>query len=263
MVVMQTFEQSLTELFTELQQLPDSRAPRMKVAVISMPRCGSKFFCDSMSSTGQFGRAREWANTFYLQAYANLIGVDRVKMGRYLQFVMKKTTSANGLFTLNFHVGQYIWWKKRGVDLLSLRFDRIYFVHRRDKIAQALSLVKAKYTNQWSSNIAPSRIVDAGEIGNSVILRALLELSREEEYFMENLAAQVCRSYYYEDFLQGDKCFREVLADCGVTLEDDFVFACDREIQRNDSDVARIAELKSYLGCDGDDSWRPASQQAG
>jgi len=177
--------------------------------------------------------------------------------------VMKKTSSANGLFTMNFHVEQYIWWKQRGVDLLKLRFDRIYFIRRKDRIAQALSLVKAKYTNQWSSNVTPSRIVDVEQIKNSVILHALHALSLEEEYFKDNLALQVRRNYYYEDFLQGDECFREVLADCGVTLEDDFVFTCDREIQRNDRDVARIAELKSYLGCDGDDGWRPASQQAG
>lgn len=68
----------------------------------------------------------------------------------YLDFVLKKTTSLNGIFAVNFHVDQYQnLLRNHRIDLFKLNFDRVYYLSRRDKLGQALSLTKAIITDQW------------------------------------------------------------------------------------------------------------------
>ncbi len=245
---MKTTEALLSDRLSELRAAADGPPADIKIAVISTPRCGSKLFCESLASTGRFGQPREWMNPRYLKAYAQVFGVKDVTARDYLRFVMSKTTTANGVFTLNFHVEQYMSWRKKGIDLLDLKFDKLFYVFRKDKLAQALSLAKARLTDQWTAGIEPRRNVAAPEIKTSAILRALHDLSVQEEFYDAHLARHVDCTYCYEDYAASDACFHDVLERAGIEHRDVASFSSGRIQQRGDDDAARLRDLVAYLG---------------
>lgn len=239
----------LLELFTVLLQEPDGPRPDRKIAIISTPRCGSKLFCDFLRNSGRFGNPKEWMNMRYLSAYARLTGQQYIDVARYLEVVMAKTTTANGVFALNFHVEHYMFWEKQGIDLFAVGFDRVFRVYRRDRLAQALSLAKAWLTDQWSSKRAPRRDVVVADIQTAQILQALHMLGTYDDFYDANLAGRVDKEYAYEDFTDDAGLFRDVLDACGIDHEDITALSSDRSIQRGQADMERLAALKAYLGC--------------
>jgi LPS sulfotransferase NodH len=250
-----TFDERLHALFEQLRNVAEhSQPPRRKVAIISTPRCGSKFFCESLASTRRFGHPAEWMNPSYLNAYARVLNPTNLSLSEYFNFIIGRTTSPNGVFSLNFHVDQFMYWQKRGIDLLSLRFDRIYHLHRRNKFAQALSFAKANHTGQWRFTDKLTRHVPAGEITNSMIIGALHQLSLWDEFYESHLARFVHRSYCYEEYLGDRKYFYDVLDDCEVERQDIVDFSCAVSIQRVDSDRTIVSRLENYLGCEISDA---------
>jgi len=246
--ILKNTDERLYELFAELRQAPDCPTPNKKIAIISTPRCGSKFFCESLASTGRFGRPKEWMNIRYVKAYARLFELKDMDLNQYLQFVMAKTTTSNRVFTLNFHVEQYTEWQKNNLDLLRLGFDKLYYVYRKDKLAQALSFAKARLTDQWSSKSGPLRETPIGEINNSDILKALYHLSLQDEYYRTHLAKHVQREYCYEDFTTSNSCFHDVLADNAIEHQDIQIFTSGMAVQRGASDTQKMHDLVSYIG---------------
>jgi len=245
-----TTRERLYDLFVELGQLPNSPIPTRKIAIISTPRCGSKFFCYSLASTGRFGRPLEWMNVDYVNAYARVFGLENVDLTNYFQFVLMKTTSGNGVFALNFHVQHYLNWRRKKIDLLSLGYDKIYYLYRKNKFEQAISLAKARLSDQWSSRAKPVRNVSVETINNSDILAALYDISRQDEYYKVNLAKHVQREYCYEDFTASDSLFRDVLTDNGIEHQDIQKFTSGISVQRAESDAQKIRDLMSYLRID-------------
>jgi LPS sulfotransferase NodH len=245
---MKSTDERLDGLFAELAQAPDGPIPRTKVAIISTPRCGSKYFCESLASSGRFGRPLEWVNVLYISAYARLLGLKDVPLNQYFQFILAKTTSPNGVFAINFHVEQYLYWRDKNVDLLRFGFDKLYYVFRKDKLAQALSFAKATRSGQWRSTDRAIRDTSAAEMRNSEIFSALYNLSLHEEYYKAHLVKHVRREFRYEDYTASDRCFHDVLADNGIEHQDIKNFRSDVTIQRASSDAQRICDLVSYMG---------------
>ncbi len=245
-----TTRERLYDLFVELQQLPNSPMPTRKIAIISTPRCGSKFFCYSLASTGRFGRPLEWMNIEYVNAYARVLGRENVDLNKYFQFLLMKTTSENGIFALNFHVQHYLNWRRNKIDLLSLGYDKIYYLYRKDKLGQAISYAKARLSQQWTSGAKPVRNVSVEKINNSDILAALYDISRQDEYYKVNIAKHVQREYCYEDFTASNSLFRNVLTDNGIEHRDIQKFTSGISVQRGESDAQKIRDLMSYLRMD-------------
>ena len=245
-----TFDERLYALFEQLRNAAGrSQPPRKKVAIISTPRCGSKFFCESLASTGRFGYPAEWMNPSYVNAYARVLKPTNLNLSEYVNFIIGRTTSPDGVFSLNFHVDQFMYWQKRGVDLLSMYFDRIYHLQRRNKFAQALSYAKANMTGQWRVTDKPTRHVPTDEITNSIVIGALHQLSLWDEFYESHLARFVHRSYCYEDYLSDPSYFYDVLDDCGIERQGIVDFNCAVRIQRVDSDRTVLSRLENYLGC--------------
>jgi len=187
-------------------------------------------------------------NIRYVKAYTRLFALKDVDLNQYLQFVMTKTTTPNRVFTLNFHVEQYMEWQKNDLDLLRLGFDKLYYVYRKDKLAQALSFAKARLTDQWSAKSQPRMESPSGEINHSDIFKALYHLSLQDEYYKVHLAKHVQREYCYEDFTTSNSCFHDVLADNGIEYQDIHRFTSGMTIQRGARDIQRMHDLVSYLG---------------
>ena len=240
----------MRDLFEDLGKRSSRVArPSKKVAIISTPRSGSTFFCESLSGTGRFGEPREWLNPRQVGAFARYSGQKVIKLQEYLKFVMERTTTANGVFSINFHVDHFIYWKKRKYDPFSLGFDRVFYIYRRDKLAQSYSFAKARVTDQWFSLVEPVRKVDPIEISNSKILNALALQCNWEDVYARHIRHHVHESYCYEEVMANpDDHFRSVLAACGIEHLDIEKFHSGLDVQRQDGDIARLKDLKKYLG---------------
>lgn len=248
--ITKTIDERLYGLFEELRDKPARKGPpTKKVALISTPRCGSKFFCETLAGTGKFGYPAEWVNPSYINAYVRVFRPANLNLAEYFDFIVSRTTSENGLFALNFHVNQYVEWQKQGIDLLTIGFDRIYGLRRKDKLAQALSYAKAEASGQWRASDKPQVGTAAARITMPMIIEALHRLSRMDEFYETHLEKFVHQHFFYEDFSTDASCFHEVLRDCGVDHREAAGFACDMQIQRGESDRELLDRLRAYLGC--------------
>lgn len=218
-----TTDERLLDLFSELDGREDFPVAeiRQKAAFLSTPRCGSSMFCDVLRNTGLAGNPREWINMRYIGAYSRYFGVTRVDLTGYLEFIFRKTTTRNGVFTINFHIGQYRELLGRNFDIYGIGIDRSYLLYRDAKLEQAYSLARATLTDQWSADTRPS--MEAPErIGHGEILQALAQIVTAEEYCRASLAERIDRAFRYEDFsdLEHTGAFAQVLADLGVEAPD-------------------------------------------
>lgn len=229
---------------------PYRNSPCKKIAIISTPRCGSTFICESLSKSGKFGDPSEWLNPRRMAVYARYFGFSQLHLQNYLEFVMARTVTENGIFTLNFHIDQYMYWKDQNFDPLSLGFDHIIYLYRRDKVAQAYSYAKALVTDQWRSTMEPIQTVEASKISNLQILNALNMQCIWDEIYANHLAQYVRTTFCYEEVVNKPaEYFHDILMACGIDHDDICIFNSGLEVQRREEDQARIEEFHRYLGC--------------
>lgn len=242
-----TLDDSMKVRMQALRASAQDRAPTRKIAVFSTPRSGSSFFCDTLASTGQFGNPLEWLNARWLETFRKSFGLERVEIPRYLDWISRRSTSDNGVFSINIQVHQYAKIKDNGFDALAFGFDTLIYVHRADKLAQSLSYAKALVTDQWSSDLRPRiKDFDVGQITDFTILEQLAKISRWDHYYFRRLKPHMHREYLYEDFAATPESFATVREELGVQppspgLESGF------RVQRDSRDLARLEKLRAYI----------------
>ncbi|WP_374331530.1 Stf0 family sulfotransferase [Aestuariivirga sp.] len=214
---------------------------------MSTPRCGSSLFCSSLQSTNLFGHPSEWFNVRHIEDYGQVWGLPNVHIGRYLNHIIERTTTPNGVFSVNFHVGQYDFWKRQNFDLMSLKFDKIIYVYRRDKIAQAHSYARALKTDQWQTLFAAREEVGPEGISTALVLDLLSKIVEEEQRFTQQFAPVITARYAYEDYAVNPEIYRDALKACGIDCPPGTTFSTDLGILRNAADEARVAEIKAYV----------------
>lgn len=245
-----TTDERLLERFSVLAEGADFPVAKIsrKIALISTPRCGSSLFCDILRATGQAGDPREWINSRYLHAYGRCLKKKEINLNEYLEFIFRKTTSENGTWSVNFHVDQYQYMLKNGFDAFALGFDHVFYLQRRDKVAQAYSLAKAAATDQWSSHTV-SKQEKPVKFGRNRVLRSLLQLSEMETFYEKNLQDRVQETFVYEDF-QGEggrAVFGALFETLGIEA-DAAGLAPERERQSGRGDAEMVRQVKAYLG---------------
>lgn len=245
----QTTQEFLLDIFRDLRKRPDFPLEGIakKVAFISTPRSGSTMFCDVLYRTGKCGHPMEWINTRYISAYAQLFQTQDIDITRYLEFVMRKTTSENGVFALNFHVEQHQEMLKHKVNIFDLGFDHCYYVYREQKLDQAYSLARASLTDQWTADTSGSRKIE-GKIGRARILKALVHVAASEEFYEQQLRSRVTGEFAYEDFRDLGKttAYASIFKDLGLNPESVAV-STDMKRQQRGQASEELAALKAYL----------------
>lgn len=237
------------EQFRDLDRRPDRRSgPLKKIAILSTPRSGSTFFCDSLAGTGLFGQPEEWINPRRIEAWRRLRGVETIHLGDYLRHVLNKTTSGNGVFSIKIHIDQYQSWKDgRKYDPLDLGFDTVLYVYRRDRVAQAHSYAKALRTDQWRSYFGSKPGSSDEPVAKSATARALSMIIAWEELYEINLSRRVNRTYCYEDIVGDDGFVRRVLDDCGIAHAGALDGKPTTVVQRGKADLQEIEDFKRYM----------------
>jgi LPS sulfotransferase NodH len=245
-----TMEEYIAGIFHDLESRPNLPVEKIsrKIAIVSTPRCGSSMFCNLLNNTNRCGYPPEWFSPRFLSAYQSLFDIQKLDFDDYSSFIFKKTTSENGVFSVNFHVGQYTsMLKDMRVDPMKLGFNPVYFLRRRDKLA--LSLVKAQITDQWNSDTRAVKELPSN-IPRSMVLSRLLFISRQEDFYESSLQKYVAHEYAYEDFkdLDTTDIFRQALMERGIP-DPPGKWKTTLQIQAGDKNSAELNAIRNYLGC--------------
>lgn len=130
------------------------------IFICTLPRTGSSLLSADMRSTEALGTPREYFNS---NRYKNLIAkweLPENDLDAYIAALRKRTGSANGVVAIKLMVHHLAWLRKvgmieGGLTELSNRFGGnvvVVKLFRRDKLRQAISLVKARQTGKWGVN---------------------------------------------------------------------------------------------------------------
>lgn len=121
-------------------------------AICGEPRSGSSFLGYVLTSTGVLGRPREYFNAPALRKSANFADYPEDPEGQ-LEAVVKYGATANEVYAVkvfgeHFDRMKAVRWTER---LPSLSF---VYLERRDRLGQAISLVRAMQTQRWTASEA-------------------------------------------------------------------------------------------------------------
>jgi LPS sulfotransferase NodH len=190
------------ELFQRLADAPDTELDRAEksLVVLSTPRSGSTLFCDVLSRTGLIGLCEEWFNYEYFAAYQKVMGLEAFTFRNYFRFVINKTIGDTGVFAIKMHIPQ-VRAMKRDFDFVysDMHFDHSVYLYRKDKIAQAVSLVKAVAKNQFRFD---EESTEGQEFDMYDIANYMSNIISQDKTFNMEMADKTDARYAYEDFCQ-------------------------------------------------------------
>jgi trehalose 2-sulfotransferase len=136
--------------------LPYEGRPHTRYLLCSTARSGSTLVSDLLAGTGLAGDPQEYLNRRIMAAWMRRQGIQDglMNLDDYLAFLDAHRTTPNGIFGIKVHFEhlQDIWGKDvRAMIEFIKGFDRVVLLSRQDKLAQAVSLHKARVTQIWTS----------------------------------------------------------------------------------------------------------------
>ena len=240
---------------------PPAGAPQTFV-VASVPRSGSTLLCRVLWDTGGVGAPKEYLNPMQLRDWEVRFGSPLSRFGHGLLFgraaglargrgwsrerfvkhverVRERRSDASGRFGLKLHYHHYeSWFPARGWDIEALLAPRHWVrILRRDRVAQAVSWVRALQSGRW---VARQRATLPSMYRERQIERLLDEIDRQEAgwdaFFAERSAAPLI--LWYEDLASDmSATVRAVLAYLGVARAESVAVA--------EPDLKRLADETS------------------
>ena len=180
-----------------------AQAVSKRVLILSTARTGSTLFCDVLANTGLCGRPEEWFKEQFFNAYKDFTGSENLSFSAYVGLLMSKTSSENGVFCVNAHIGTLMDWQKRGVNIMDFGFDHVFYLSRKNKVEQAVSYAKAVLDDQWVEKSAARKTEQVA--GYAEIAQALAILLQMQDIYEQKLSHLVDDEYFYEDFCSIEK----------------------------------------------------------
>jgi trehalose 2-sulfotransferase len=203
------------DLRTWLAAYPLAAPPKRSIMLATVERCGSEFLCQLMGATGQLGRPSEYLNTEWMRRF---IADYPDEVRAQLAIAHRVGTTTNGCFAMKLHP---IWLDR----LLSgarveAAFPNPVFVRlfRRDLLAQAISLYRARGAGKYHAHIPARRTID---YDGAAIQRALIEqvhnTARWQVYFARN-GLQPLAIAYEELVTNPDAAVRAIAHHAGIDV---------------------------------------------
>ncbi|MBV9604887.1 MAG: hypothetical protein JO027_07265 [Solirubrobacterales bacterium] len=220
-------------------------------------RCGSTLLCDALSSTDLAGYPEEYFPERYADGRAYVATVaalkdpdtwqadwNRTPVQECFDRVLSSGTSPNGVFAAKLkwcnipYLGEVLGARPSAggpalSESLSRRFPhlRYVWVTRRDKVRQAVSLVKARQSAQWKALSAPALRTGTLDYNFHVVDRALRRIVEEEcaweQYFTS--AGITPLTVVYEDLVRNyEATVRGLLTDLQIALPAEYGFPAPR-----------------------------------
>lgn len=198
-------------LVSEQGDCTDGTPTRLRYAIFSLPRTGSDLLSVYLRQRGA-GMPFEYFNPHYVFKFADRLG-GRNPAGRivvpelFARLEAKRTKQ--GMFGVKVQPDQLMLIaseKKNAARTILRRFDRIILLRRRDRLMQAVSLARARLTNQWHvrGDDEMVRVSRESPILFPLIAESLRKIMEDELFMAELVSAfdpQHVRSLWYEDLL--------------------------------------------------------------
>lgn len=245
-----SYSEDYSLLFRErvhyLHTLPKNCPYTKRIIIFSTPRSGSTFFADLIASSDLVGVPDEWLNPLFIKA---VISENYAKnLLEAIDWVACRTSSSNGIFSINIQMQHYIHWKKQGFDLIKWGFDDAVYLERKDKISQAYSLAKARFTKKWDQRSEPENQSDAPlNIPIYMILGALSDIYFWSEYYKKTLKQHIKRTIFYEDYLSDLQLILDLIYEFSGVRLDSLPQESNLKKQQTISDYKAIELLKTKI----------------
>jgi len=180
------------------------------IFICSLPRTGSTLLSADMRSTHSLGEPREYFHPNKYGKFVDQWDLPTNDLDAYIAALKKRTVSDNGVIAIKLFMGHLKWLRKQGMldgnqgnlTELSDRFGGAIVVklQRRDKLRQAISLVKARQSGQWGSK-GKSKV--APEFSDDQLSKAIVEIVRFESLWereFQTAGITPSLTITYEDF---------------------------------------------------------------
>lgn len=171
-----------------------------KVCTLFMSRVGSTFLSEKLNRTGVLGTSEEMMNAYYVNKVRKENSLTSLE--DYLRHCVKTTTTLNGVFSFKCQLDAIIPLIQAGELPDKSRQWSWISIHRRDLIAQAVSLTKAKASGSWHTTTNTQEEVSPSKVTLKDIHRNYEIILRKEganELFFQKNRLKPLR-LYYEDF---------------------------------------------------------------
>ena len=181
------------DLATWLADYPPPAPPTRAIMLATEERTGSEFLCQMLGATGQLGRPSEYLNTHWMRRFIPDYPDD---VGAQLAIAHRVGTTSNGCFAMKLHVVQLERLLTGG--RVEAAFPNPVFIrlYRRDLLAQAISLYRARYGSQYHAHLPAERPVafDATAI-RAMMVELTRGKARWELYFARNGVTPLVLAY--------------------------------------------------------------------
>lgn len=168
--------------------------PGISYAVITTPRSGSTYFCDLLDSTKVAGYPAEHLR-LATQELSKNCNFDYLRL---LNNLVQYRVTDNGIFGTKL-ISHFLFELHKtsfDFDQIFLTLDKFIFLTRRNKLAQAVSLVIAQQTEVWHLRDNLNKLSYQAKLENIVIDDALLDnveqklgfINRQEERLKKIMA---------------------------------------------------------------------------
>lgn len=179
------------------------------IIMCTLPRTGSSFFAERLRLTGVMGKPREY---FHPNQRAQLTTTFEVPPGdlkAYAAAIIERRSSPNGVVSAKLMVTHLHDLEQHGlvrppalrsvIELFgSIEEATLIRLLRRDKLRQAVSLVRARQTGEWSSltSVPHGQLeYDAAELERTIVRLVKLESLWDVELAAAGLAPAVDITY--------------------------------------------------------------------
>jgi trehalose 2-sulfotransferase len=194
--------------------------PTASLVICSLPRSGSSLLCDLLANTELAGAPMEFFDPDAVEEFRRIWGVD--SFDEYLDALLAKKTSPNGVFALKLLFGQLAELEGRDLRTI-LPHPRFVYITRRDQVRQAVSFARATQTGQWASDHpAPASppVFDRAQVRE--MLTWVQRDERSWEAFFEHHAISPLRILYEDLVGSVEQTVLAVMHYAGVELPPGF-----------------------------------------
>lgn len=222
--------------------------PDISYAILTTPRSGSTYLCDLLDSTRIAGHPREDLR-LAAQELSLHCNFDYLEL---LDSLRQCRTTDNGVFGTKL-ISHFLFELQRCKPDFSQIFksiDKFILLIRKDKVAQAVSLVVAQITEVWHLYGSANNLNYRSKLDNIEIDRALLDDVEQKYYFInrqEDRLRTILANYkidplevIYEDILEDTPSqVNRILDFLGIVKPDSYTMQIESEIKKMPSSISQ------------------------
>jgi trehalose 2-sulfotransferase len=238
-IVLQLFADILINLFCDrplLKTTPQqNQKPQQSYAILTTPRSGSTYLCDLLNSTAIAGHPMEHLR-LATQELARHCNFNYLKL---LDNLMEYRTTSNGVFGTKL-ISHFLFELQRAKpDHKNLwqSIEQFILLIRKDKVAQAVSLVLAQKTEVWHLHSDDKKNSYQAQLDSLKIDRSLLNDVEQKVLFIEQQEARLKKTLANHQIQPLVVVYEDILADAPGQIDRILDFL---KIARSEQQVMQI-----------------------